>query len=181
MIKRTIILLFCGFLSLSAFAADYPQYDSIGLYPAENTIRINPFKPASRKQAVVPSAQQSETSVKPFKDILSQVLVPMGIKQSTERSFILLGDRFYSAGDVMQVEILKDAQSYDSPAERVTLLRVEDKQFVVRIGENSDEVSLALPQIETVNSEKPGFATGAAKVTFLHREISVPSVPSSKR
>ena len=171
--KKLCSILFTCVLSISALA-DYPQYESLGFMP-NDTVRANPFKPSVKKQVATPDIQQSGTSVKSFKDILSQVLVPVGVKSNAERNYILLGDRFYSSGDVMQVEILKDAQSYDSSAEKVTIVRIDDKQFFVRVGEAPEEVSLALPQIETVHSEKPSFSSGAAKVTYLHREISVPT------
>lgn len=163
------LLLASGF----ALCADISQLDNIGATVYE--VREFPFKQPPVTATASKTIEEVPMVNLAFTDALQHILVPTGIKHNEKSSAILLGDRFYIEGDVITVEILKDAQNYDSAAENVSISTITDKEVVVIVGDpqNAKSVSIDLPSPTKIKSTPSSISNDFGKITFLRHEIPV--------
>lgn len=171
--KLLLISLTFGASWVSLFA-DPLQLDKLGT--TVFNVREYPFrKPPVPASTTSLQAVASESNLL-FKDALPHILAPTGIKRDGNVVSLLLGDRFYVEGDVLAVEILKDAQKYDSAAESVLISAISDTDFIVSIGEKSDKVSIKLPPAEQLKTLPHGVTNDFGKITFLRHEVPLKDV-----
>lgn len=156
-------------LTLSCFA----EYDNIGFSPSNN-LRDNPFRPSSVAPIQrAPEAQDGATLH--IKDVIPNLLTPTGVKtvDFNTRS-ILIGDAFYGVGDVLHVEIIKNPEQYDTPADDVKIVKVTAGEFYVQLrseqGANKKEVVIQLPRPDKLETRHSSVVSDIGRVSFLRHE-----------
>lgn len=159
------------FAMASLSAATLPICDNIGLKPDES-IREFPFKPVSTSSSMGGKRIENPTALLDFKSALPAILVPSGVKRGGNIG-VLFDDRFYYAGDVIRVEILKDPQLYSFASEEVTIKEISESDLFLTLPSDKEIVRVPLPAPDKLHTAKFSSSNAYGSITYVRHQTPV--------